>query len=205
MEIVFVAIPLMAGIWYFNQISVAFRWVVVMCAISFLCEYLAYFFAIYFQRNLEIYVLYSLVSPIVLLMIYMRMSRVRKSRLELILLSLLYVFFILDALFIQPNEPLPTYIQQATALVAMLFAIRYYRTLLRHSLDIKLTNNSYFWLNTAIFLYYGLSLFYWAVFNLFMKNETDFEVLIQWNMLVSVVFYLMISYSIYLNARQANG
>jgi hypothetical protein len=205
MELVFVAIPLMTGIWFYNQISVAFRWVVMMCGITFLSEYLAYFFAIYFHRNLEIYLIYSLVSPIILLMIYMRMSRVKTSKLEQVLLSLLYLFFIVDALWIQPNEPLPTFIQQATAIVAMLFALRYFRTLLKHSLDIKLTINSYFWLNTGIFLYYGLSLFYWAVFNLLMKDKADFDVLIQWNLLVSILFYAIVTYSIYLNTKQQNG
>jgi hypothetical protein len=205
MEIISVTIPLMTGIWYFNQISVAFRWVTVMCGLSFLCEYFAYFFAVYFHSNLEVYIAYSLFSPAVLLLVYAHMSRVYTSKAEIILLCLLYLFFIVDALVIQPHEPLPTYIQQATALTAMLFALRYFRTLLRHSLDIKLTINSYFWLNTGVFLYYGLTLFYWGVFNLLLKKDADFEILIQWNLLVSTVFYAIITYSLFLNSKQNHG
>jgi hypothetical protein len=205
MEIIFVAIPLATGIWFYNQISVAFKYVTLMCAISFLCEFFAGVFAVYLHRNLEVYLIYSLLSPLVLLMIYMRMSRTKTTKIEQVLLSLLYVFFIVDALWIQPNDPLPTYIQQATALILMLFSLRYFRTLLRHSLDIGLSVNSYFWFNTAIFLYYGLTLCYWAVFNLFMKRESDFDILIQWNLIVSVVFYGMVTYSLYLNTRQSHG
>jgi len=144
----------------------------------------------------------SIIIPVAFYMVYLKMSAAKNAFLYHFSFSILYLFILLNTLYIQSDEPLPTYNQQATCLYFIILSVLQYNQILKGNAEEPLKRNSIFWLNTALFIYFSGTFVPWVVFNMFLKSETDFDSIIQWNYYLTIFLYLGLTLSMIMNAYE---
>jgi hypothetical protein len=117
----------------------------------------------------------------------------------LILLIVLYLFMIVNTLFLQADDYLPTYNQQATGLFVIFLALKCYLQILKTPSDTPLIRNSIFWLNSGFFFYHASTFFLWVVFDFLLKKGDDMDFLLDWNYYVSLILYAVIGVAIFID------
>lgn len=193
-------LSIIIGTLTYKKVSVPFRFVTLLLFVILLSESLAYLSIILFKNNLIVYSIASIIIPVFFFLVYIQMIETKKKTNYYLSFSLLYLFIIINTIYIQREEPLPTYNQQATCLYFIILSVFQYNQILQKNVDLPLGRNSIFWLNTVLFIYFSGTFVPWAVFNMFLKMETDFDSIIMWNYYLTIFLYIGLTLSLLLNA-----
>ena len=188
------------GAFIFKKMSAPFRFTFLFLIITFISEFTALLTVRLFHENLTVYKIYSIILPISLFCIYFHFQEKRNQTKYLFSLLALFSFIIINTIYIQREEPLPTYNQQATCLYFIILSVFQYNQILQKNVDLPLGRNSILWLNTVLFIYFSGTFVPWAVFNMFLKMETDFTSILDWNYYLTIFLYTGLTLSLLLNA-----
>lgn len=199
-DILSLLLGILIGTLTYKKVSVPFRFVTLLLLIILLSESLAYLSIILFKNNLIVYSIASIIIPVFFFLVYLKMTESKKTINYFLSFGLLYLFIIINTIYIQRDEPLPTFNQQATCLYFIVLSVFQYNQILQKNVDLPLGRNSIFWLNTVLFIYFSGTFVPWAVFNMFLKMDTDFDSIIMWNYYLTIFLYIGLTLSLLLNA-----
>jgi hypothetical protein len=151
-----------------------------------------------FNNNLVVLSLYSVINPMIIFLIYFQVNK-RENSFELIVLLVLYFWIAINTFFIQKDQALPTYNQQATSLFVIFLSLKCYLQILNTPSETPLIRNSIFWLNSGFFFYHASTFFLWVVFDFLLKKGDDMDFLLDWNYYVSLILYIVIGVAIFID------
>lgn len=188
------------GTLIYKKISVPFAFVVFLLIIIFIFECAAWCASEIWQNNLLVYSVGSIIIPVFFFLIYIKKLNTRKTLYHHLSFAILYLFILINTIYIQSEEPLPTNNQQATCLYFILLSVFQYNQLLKGPAEMPLSRNSEFWLNTTLFIYFSGTFVPWVVFNMFLKSAADFDSILEWNYYLTILLYVGLMVSMLIDA-----
>jgi hypothetical protein len=204
LEHILLGVFLVIGITAYKKLRCAFKIAVWLIGCSFLTEITSQITVQYIGTNLQVYAVYTMVFPALLFLLYYYLQNKQIPAVQVALFALMYIFFLINTLYLQYEEPLPTYNQQVYCLFFLGLAFFHYRHIVRQPHTIPLRLNAEFWLNTAVFVYFSSTISVWIAFNLFLKAGIELDALLDWNYYSSLLFYLGLTISLLLDTLDYN-
>ena len=169
--------PVILGLVYRNRLNRTQKIIFYVAILSALNYWLGYFIAQMFKNNLWVYHLYV---PLLFYFTWKIYSQELKSLFSVTFFRVILViaigFFVVNTVFWQPLEQLPTYAIFSMCMVFIIWCVSYYYSLLKQTQYRSLEREPLFWFNTGVLLYYSSTiLLFLLVFNILKANtEANF-------------------------------
>jgi hypothetical protein len=191
----FALIPIIIAIFGYSRLTVPSKWVFCYVLFSFVTEVVAGWWAHYIGINHLWYLLFVVLSPLMLFFAYYRMNIRGSFRFETMTFILLYCFISFNSLFIQNDGQFPTYSIQASSLYFISLSLSWYMKLLANPPTAKLFQLSGFWFNTGSLFYHILLFFHWIILIARIQNLINDQISYYWTYAVTILFWMFIAIS----------
>lgn len=198
-------LALFLGIYFFKQVKKGFLILFVFVLVSFLTEIakpiLSYGFGIH--RNLWMSHFYFPLEFLLLALFYLKKLGDYYKRSWMVALIIAFLLFsVVNPLFLQDLTEY-SQIRSFSSIILVLFAILYFFRVMNEARIQKLSDEPMIWINTAVLLYYAVSLFYNVLFMLVLEYSRPFAVLISaLNVFMLIVFYGLIAIGFWKAGKQ---
>jgi hypothetical protein len=153
-------IVVVVGVARYKKLTMPFKLLTIFLLIDFLKDVGNIYYSAIYKNNLAIIDIQTLLDPIFYALIYCLLFKNRYiKRLVLFSLIMLMIFFIFNALYLQPYKTVfPTNVILASEALYVIFAVLLYKQMLLYPLQIDITKQSIFWFNTAM-LFFSTTMF----------------------------------------------
>jgi len=194
------------GIVRYKKLTIPFKLLVGIVAITFILEVLSRVFAVLYRNAMPVYHLASFAElNFFLLIYYFLFSQKMTKRIVICLIVLLNVFSLINSFFLQPyHNNFPSNVILPAEISYAIFSMLLFRQMLLNPVMVNIMEQSVFWYNTAM-LFFSSTMFLSLGFsNYFLNHNLDNHIIDIFGYCVNVIFYIILAFSIYLNTKETD-
>ena len=169
-------LPLLLGIVFFKQISSTLR----QLSVLFFCTVVLEILAVWFiknttdENNLFLFHLHTLIETSILVLVYVKIFNTSfKKNLAKTLYILFLIFSILSIIYWEPLDVFPSYQRYTEGIIIILFCLLYFNQIFQELTIQRLERFAYFWLNSALLIYFSGTLFLFISYETIRTNTTE--------------------------------
>ncbi len=159
-----------------------------------------------YKTNIPITNTFFIVQFLLLSILYI--SLLTKKKMIYISISIALIFFIINTIFFQPYIEMQSYFRGVVNIILILYSILYFFQLLNKMPMITVSILKYypFWINTAVFYYFGASfLIFFTITYIFKNQSVNFSVIIwSFHNLNNIIKNILFAVAIYFAGRYPN-
>lgn len=139
--------------------------------------------------------LYGIGSFVLLFLLYFYVLGDFVNKRIFTLLSIIFTFYwIVDTLFIQSDFIFSSFPRAIGQIFVIILAILYYYKVMVEAKIVKLADEPFIWINTAILIYYTGTLFFYILFNLILEYSREFsKITVYYFSILNALFYILIA------------
>ncbi len=194
---------ILVGIFHFKKLSIAFKMLTVVLLYTTIHEISIHNLNFSIELNYLLYNIYAIFSCLTYLLVIRFQLQERKFQIISNWLIILAVF--VDVLILLGSDlrhNFPSRIIAFTFPIVILSSILLFWQLLNSNIETKLAKRSSFWLATGILIYHSIGYAILGLFSYALELNLNYGVEAQLMFYISIIFYSMIGYSIYLNGNR---
>lgn len=166
--LIFIAIPMLIGVYYYKKIKIPYRILVFLLIVTFIVELIAEFAALIFRNNLVVYHFFSPIEYTLLALLFKSLIKNNKIRLFINFSILIYIpFTLINSFFIQQffNEKINSHAILVESILVVYFSLVYLKQLLTSEINYSVYKLGAFWICLGCLLFFGTNVFFWGYYN----------------------------------------
>jgi hypothetical protein len=179
------------GIGRFKRLSVPFRMVVMMLALTAVSESFATYLSFIVKlSNIPVYHFYLIVLFWLYCFIYFNLFSNARTRLVILVIAIFFtIFCVTDSLFFQKIVDFPSNNLIVCNLLLVGLSLVYFKYLIDLNPFEALKRNNRYLLNIAILIYFTLEIFIWGILDYLEKVKKSNGPVIIFGLLLSIIYY----------------
>lgn len=187
-------LPILIALLHFRQLNkaakVIFTYLICSGLVSLLSTYIVRYLHV---NNLPLFHIYTLIEFILLTEFYKQLLPFRKT---ITIVQICFFFAcVINSVFVQSIYQFNSYTLTLEALVVMLFAVNYFAKLFADINDKKLLEQSSFWFNIGLFLYFSGSYMLYNFSN-YVLIQSKHSFIVVWNIRAAFLLLMYLLFTI---------
>lgn len=195
---------LINGFAKYSKLRKPFRIILWLLICTMFTLLLSWYCAMKFHNNLIVMHTFALVSiPFYSCIYYFGFDKTVWRKTTIGAFSLAFIISLLYAVYIDHFSSFPSFTLHILSFCIIPLSLIIFGQMLNAPLNMLITRRSEFWLFVALFFYHTSTISLWAVFNYLMNNQISTNVLNQTNWILSITYYVLIGFAVWIETKQA--